>query len=198
MALLNYFQQACSLSLPSDQIRYHLSLIKAPISNDKLYHEDKNVRRTGVTTSSVVQSAAPNENSSTCIDQSLVVVEAISQEESESFFKNYIYVNGVTEFRESSPVKSEEKLIRCTLYPLEKDFQNELKSKFDFCQYGYCGKCEKLKDQEGNSDEKNVTLEHGIYLHSWRYFNVSGNYTLLEAELNHKWWPVEILKKTAI
>ena len=182
------------------------------------------MRRTGVATSSLVQSATPNENSSarsssgsssgtpnTIRDKKTptmdknkedlereFTVEGISLEENQSFFKNYIYVNGVTGFRESFPIKSfKEKLIRCPLYPLEKDFQNELKSKFDFCQYGYCGKCEKLKNEEGNPDKKNqVILDIGINLHSWRYFNVSGSYNMLEADLNNKWWPVEILKGT--
>lgn len=198
------------------QIRFHLSLIGAAICNDSLY-QSNNLRRTGVATSSYSRLANPKDISSN-LDFSLVSVESIAQEEVALFCKQYIYVNGVTGFTERKPTNTllDEKLIQRSLYPCnERDFESQMRSKFgEFC--GYCGKCDALKGAlalplyEGEPN-KSVNLEHGIFLHSWRYFHATPQHPILEADLpgttnsndlkvtekrNYEWWPVKVVKSS--
>lgn len=209
------------------QIRFHLSLIGAAIPNDRLYNDealDGTVvqRRTGVS-SMLPPKASPGADKVHGAENRmnetnpLVSVEQINEADSEFFLKKYVYVNGVTGFREteSHDVNNNYRLglIRRCLYPAhERDFAAQLSDNFEFCDH--CGKCAGLRTPEPRSQEfvckeipSPVLLDHGIYLHSWRYFSPTPEHPLLEADLTggtirraktnkleKKWWPVEILR----
>ena len=63
-------------------------------------------------------------------------------------------------------------------------------------------------DESENDPSQSVVLNHGIYLHSWRYFYPADEYPLFEASLpgaadmnenvgaTVSWWPVEIKKNS--
>jgi 23S rRNA-/tRNA-specific pseudouridylate synthase len=215
------------------QIRFHLSLIDAPISNDRLYGNQAadgttTRRRTGVgstlpsKTTPITHKPSGTERSIKERNPLLVHVEQINKDDSQAFLQNYVYANGVTGFQqtESCVINHGYKdgLIRRNLYPChETEFSDQLKDKFEFC--GHCGKCAALQVSEPprsrDSDETIPTtlrLDHGIYLHSWRYFCPTPEHPMLEADLpghigqgnndggrthqwEKRWWPVQILKE---
>eukprot|EP00980_Cylindrotheca_fusiformis_P002926 scaffold681_cov130-Cylindrotheca_fusiformis.AAC.2 len=209
------------------QIRFHLSLIDAAITNDDLYSRDgfeggTPQRRTGV--SSAISSVAlppsiQRKTETKCVKDTnpLVHVEQIDQDDSKVFLQSYVYNNGVIGFQETDWNGAnrcyKRKLIQRTLYPCRDErFSELLKAKFDLCQY--CGKCAALQEPESSARNQNASgttpkplcLDHGIFLHSWRYFYPTLEHYMLEADLTGsvvegrtchsgmQWWPVRIVK----
>ena len=191
------------------QIRFHLSLIGAAISNDTLYQSTGGSGgskvRTGVASSRLSQrdddSAEPTaiSNKTEALNNPLIKVQVISEQEKQQFLNQYVYTNGVIGFqRTKSHVNNHlytKSLIRRSLYPFEDEgFSDALTKAFTHCSY--CGKCQALapassidmNSEEGrpgaDSEEHSQTvISHGIYLHSWRYFYPTDEYPLLEASL---------------
>lgn len=129
-------------------------------------------------------------------------VQVIPEKDFETFLQTYVYnINGVVGFEQiSTEVTWKEKFIQRQLYPFrEKDFQQQLHYYYSFD--ASCGKCKALKNDDDDDDNSVVHIQHGIYLHSWRYFHPTTQHTLFEADLppstnqgKTHWWPVKIVR----
>ncbi|CAJ1953810.1 unnamed protein product [Cylindrotheca closterium] len=204
------------------QIRFHLSLIGATIANDDLYldiaRNDKLYQRTGVRPPNVSNDDSQN-ITQIPVDttlQSSIHTERISEGEHQAFLREYVFINGVSGFKESNASNKDCRypLIQRALYPgTDSTFAGLLQENFEIC--AHCGKCQKLLSQankhsnNAGKEEQPIRLAHGIFLHSWRYFHPTNEHALLEAPLpgegiklgegevkvegrGNLWWPIQI------